>query len=269
MNEVGFLKPLEAAVALCDSFKSIVIKSSDDYTEAESKRKQAREFKAALLVAYNSHPTVIAAKEIQVQKKALEDRLEAFNKDVKSGPMAKYEAEQERIRQAEEDRLSEIARKEQEAETARLVAEQKAAFDKAEKERKRLEAIAAKSKDAEAKAQAIAAAAEAAERAAKAREEASLIKAEAAVAPTATVGVERSTPTVSRRKVYKWRLTTKDGRKFLKADMTASTRLKIDELGPVPSSVFVLSPVLLNDFVDSKGELAAIAGVLEVRSEMV
>ena len=89
MNEVGFLKPLEAAVALCDSFKSIVIKSSDDYTEAESKRKQAREFKAALLVAYNSHPTVIAAKEIQVQKKALEDRLEAFNKDVKSGPMAK------------------------------------------------------------------------------------------------------------------------------------------------------------------------------------
>ena len=268
-QEIGFLKPLEAAVALCDSFKSIVVKTAEDYTEAEAKRKHARDFKAALILAYNTHPTVVAAKEIQVQKKALEDRLDAFNKDVKSGPMAKYEAEQERIRQAEERRLAEIARKAQEAETARLVAEQKAAWDKAEKERKAAEAVAAKTKDAAKRKQAEEAARQAAERAEQAKQDAAAIKQDAAMAPPPVIVVERSTPAVSRRKVYKWRLTVKDGRQFIKADMTTSTRIKATEITGLPAHLFILSPVLLNDFVDNQGEAAAIAGTLEVASEMV
>lgn len=285
-KDVGFLKPLESAIALCDSFKSIVIKTADDYSEAEKKRKQARDFKAALLVAYNSHPTVIAAKEIQVQKKALEDRLEEFNKNVKSGPMAKYEAEQERIRQAEERRLAEIARKEQEAETARLVEIQRqeaikaeAARKAAEVEEKKAEAARKKAEKAgdEEAAHAAAERAEAARQTAQAeadrkeaaRQEALAVQADAAAAPAPVVVLERSTPAVSRRKVYRFRLTTKDGRKFLKNEITAATRLQIRDLGPLPADLFVLSPVLLSEFVDSHGETAAIPGVLEVKSEMV
>ncbi len=51
--------------------------------------------------------------------------------------------------------------------------------------------------------------------------------------------------------------------------MTASVRLGIADLGVMPAHLFVLSPVLLNDFVDSKGEAAAIPGVLEVKFDMV
>lgn len=282
-KEISFLKPLEAAIALCDSFKSIVIKSADDYTAAEAKRKQAREFKAALLVAYNSHQTVIDAKNMQIQKKALEERLDAFNKDVKSGPMAKYEAEQEAIRAAEERRLAAIAKAEADRETARQVAEQKRIFEANEAIRKAAEAAqqkaqdalrAAKSAEAQQKAKEDAAKAQEAARVAQeaaeqARAEATQIKADAAATPAPVVVLEKTTPTVSRRKVYRWRLTTKDGRKYLKAEMTVSTRLKIADIGPLPAELFILSPVLLNEWVDSQGEIAAIPNVLEIRSEMV
>ena len=259
-QDIGFLKPLESAVALCDSFSLIVIKTAEDYTEAEAKRKQAREFKAALLLAYNAHPIVIAGKEIQAQKKALEDRLEAFNKDVKSGPMLKYEQEQERIAQAEENRLAEIARAEQAKETARLVAEQKKAFEVAEKARKAAE----KKGDDEAAARASMAAEQA-------RIAAQNIKTDAAMAQDPVVVLERTSPKVSRRKIYKYRLTTKDGRKFLKGEIGPLDRLKIGDFpqGSIPLHLFALSPVLLNEFVDSQGESCAVTGILEVKSEMV
>ena len=92
---------------------------------------------------------------------------------------------------------------------------------------------------------------------------------DAAMAPTPVVILEKEHQGVTRRKVYKYRLTAKDGRKFLKADLTASVRLGIKDLGVLPASLFVLSPVLLNAYVDEQGEAAAISGVLEVKSEMV
>lgn len=255
-TEVGFLKPLETAVALCDSFPLIVVKTADDYAEAEKKRKQAREFMAELDRQYKEHPIVIQAKEIQKQKLDLEKRLEKFNKDVKAIPMKKFEDEQEAIRLKEEARLAEIARKEQAAETARLVAEQKAIAAQAEKDRK---AAAKRGDDA--------AAAEAAAAAASAKAEAEAIKSAPVFTPT--VVVERTAPQVSRRKVFKWRLTAKDGRKFLKGEMRPGDRLKIADLGAVPAFLFTLDPVLLNEFVDQQGESAAIPGVLEVKAEMV
>lgn len=257
-TEISFLKPLESAVALCDSFPSIVIRSKQDYDEAEAKRKTAREYKEALLEAYNNHPTVIEAKEIQAQKIALEKRLDAFNKDVKSGPMRKYDDEQEAIRLAEEARRTEILRKEAVAEIARLVAEQKKAFDLAEKERK----AALKKGDEEA-------ATRAAVAAERARQEAAAIKSDAASAPAPTVVLEATHEGVSRRKVFKWRLSAKDGRKFLKGEITPALRLKIADLGPLPAHLFVLSPVLLNEFVDSLGDMAGVPGVLEIAFDMV
>ena len=215
--------------------------------------------------------------------------------------MLKYEQEQERIRVAEQNRLAEIARKEQEAETARLVAEQKRLYDIAQAEAKKLADIAAEKaaaqkkiddaeyarlkkegdkKAAEEARKAAKLAAEAAElkakqdkqdaldRAEAARLEAIAVKKDAELSP-ATVILEKTHQGVTRRKVYKYRLTAKDGRKFLKADLTASVRLGIKDLGVLPAHLFVLSPVLLNSYVDEQGEAAAIPGVLEVKSEMV
>jgi len=210
-KEVGFLEPLKSAIALCDSFKNIIIKTAEDYADAESKRKQARDFKAALVLAYNQHPTVMAAKEIQIQRKSLEDRLDAFNKDVKSGPMAKFEIEQERIRQEKERKEAAILQAAQDKENARLQKIADAEKAAADKEAKRLAEIAAAARGKAAKEQAAKDAAAAKQRAIDAAAEQERTRAEAAAAPKVTVVVEKSHQGVARREIFKWRLTTKTG----------------------------------------------------------
>ncbi len=268
-KEVGFLEPLKSAIALCDSFKNIIIKTAEDYADAESKRKQARDFKAALVLAYNQHPTVMAAKEIQIQRKSLEDRLDAFNKDVKSGPMAKFEIEQERIRQEKERKEAAILQAAQDKENARLQKIADAEKAAADKEAKRLAEIAAAARGKAAKEQAAKDAAAAKQRAIDAAAEQERTRAEAAAAPKVTVVVEKSHQGVARREIFKWRLTTKTGAQFIKGAMKASDRLTAAGINGLPAHLFTLDPVLLNDFVDSQGKAAAIPNVLEVKSEWV
>ena len=245
------------------------IKTKQEYDAANEDYRTLIANEKKLKLQWDELDVVVAYNKAYEQYAKLKADFAAAKKYVKDSPMKAYDDEQERIRLAEEKRLAEIARKEAEAETARLVAEQRAAFDKAEKERKAAEAIAAKTKDAAKKAQAIEDARLAAERAEAAKAEAAAVKADAASAPLPTVVVEKTHQGVSRRKVYKYRLTARDGRKFLKSDLTTSVRLGMKDIGPLPAHLFVLSPVLLNDYVDQQGESAALAGVLEIKAEMV
>lgn len=254
---IGFSDKLKAALALCDSFPLIKIKTAEDYLAAEGKRKLARELKEQMLTEYAEHPIVIKAKEIQALKVSTEKRLDQFNKDVKAGPMWKYEQTQEEIRLEKERVLAEKARKEQEAETARLVAEQKAEFDKAEKARKAAE----KKGDEEA-------AARAAEAAEAAKIAAQNIKADAAMAPAPVVVVEKTAPQVQCTTVHRWRLTTKDGRKLTKDDFKKTLYIRPEDVPGMPQSCFMLDDSALSGIVKSLGKNHNIPG-LEVWTELV
>ncbi len=263
-----------------------VIKDKSEYDAAEAKYKSIIVAEKKLKIQWDEIETVIEYKRLFAQKQALEGDFGSAKKYIKSGPMKAYDDAQEAKDRAEEQRLAAILQAKADAETARQVAEQKRLFDIAEVARKAAEVIAKKAEAAAAlaakkgneEAAAIArqkaedarqAAKLEADRQAAARAEADAIRADAAAAPAPVVVVEKSHTGVTRRKVYRWRLTCKDGRKFTKAEMTTSTRLTIAELAGLPPHLYVLSPVLLNEFVDSQGEAAAIPGVLEVASSMV
>ena len=270
MKTLALPDQFKDAMALVARVNAItVIKTKAEYDAADEDYRTLIANEKKLKIQFDELQIVKDYNKAYEQYQSLKSDFAKSKKYIKDVPMRKYDDAQEAIRVAEENRLTEIARKETEAETERLLAEQRAAAAKAEKERKAAEALAAKTKDADKKAAAEQAARDAAARAEQAKAEALAIKADAAAAPVATVVLEKTHQGVTRRKVYRWRLTAKDGRKFLKTEFTPSTRLGIADLGTLPAHLFVLSPVLLNEFVDSQGESAAIPGVLEVKSEMV
>ena len=285
------------ALSLTDEFQSAidlvvrtnaikVIKDKAEYAAAEANYKSLILAEKKLKLQWDELETVIEYKKLFEQKQVLEGDFKTAKKYIKDGPMRAYDDAQEAIRHAEEARLAAIAKAEADAETARLVAAQKAEWDKAEAARKAAEAVAKKAQaaaDAAARKgneEAAAIARQKAEdarvaayaeikRQEAARAEADAIRKDAAMAPTPTVVVEKSHTGVTRRKVYRYRLTLKDGRKLLKSDFTPATRIKIADAGPLPSHLYVLSPVLLNEFIDSQGEAAAISGVLEIKSDLI
>ncbi len=239
----------------------------------------------------------------------LEKRLDAFNRDVKSGPMLTYEKAEEAKRLAEQARLAAEAKKAADAEAAiaakareaeakkaeaeaariRIAAEKEAARVAevqakerlaAEAEMKKLKAEGDKKALAEAKAraaqadleakeaakaaqiQAAADAAEAQRRAEESRAEAERIRQEAAKAVIPVVILEKTAPTTSRTRVYRWRLTARDGRQYIKDDFKKVLRLRpADLLDGVPPSCYVLDHVAVSGLVDGLGKAANIPGV--------
>jgi hypothetical protein len=303
----------EKSLSLPDQFKTAmelvvrvralkVIKTKQEYDAANEDYRTLIANEKKLKIQWDELEVVVAYNKAYEQYAKMKADFASAKKYIKDSPMKAYDDEQERIRQAEEKRLAEIARKEAEAETARLVAEQKRVFDLAQAEAKRLEKIAAaaaakqkaiddaeyarlkkegdkKAAEDARKAAGLAAAAAklkadqdaqaALDRAEAARAEAAAIKTEAAAAPAPVVLVEKSHQGVSRRKVYSWRLTARDGRQFTSESIKASDRIGRADAPTLPPHVFVVSDVLLNDYVKQQGESAAIAGVLEVTSKMV
>ena len=223
------------------------ITTPEQFVAANEYYKSIIDHEKELELQYNALDCVIQAKRAQAQKKELATKFEQAKKYLKNGPMLDFEQAEERKRQAEEARLAEIARKEAEAETARLVAEQKKAFEKAERERKAAEALAAKLKEGEAKAAALSNAKLAAARAEQAKLEAQAIRADAAAAPTPVVVVEKTAPTVTRRKVYKF-------------------EVRNPEL--VPKEYLMVDEIKIGKVVRALGEATAIPGVV-VYSEQV
>ena len=189
-----------------------VIKTKQEYDEAELDYKTLISNEKKLKIQFDELPEVIAYNKVYEQYQTLKSEFAASKKYLKNTPMLAYDNEQERIRVAEQNRLAEIARKEQEAETARLVAEQKKAYDAAEKLRKAAE----KKGDEEA-------AERAREAAAAAAQTAKEIKADAAMAPVPVVVVEKTAPSVTRRTVAKFEIVdaSKIPRQYLKPDEVA------------------------------------------------
>lgn len=205
---ISLVDQFASAIALVDRSNAVKsIATVSEYEKAKEDYKALIQHEKELDKQYNELQCVIDAKLAQAQKKKLSEQFDAAKKYLKNTPMLKYEQAEEAKRQAEERRLAAIAQAEADRETARLVAEQKAAFDKAEKERKAAEAIAAKTKDAEKRKQAEEAAQAASDRAEQAKQEAMAIRADAAAAPAVVVVVERTAPSVTRRMVPKFRVT--------------------------------------------------------------
>ena len=220
-REVGLADKLTAALELAKSAKSIVVKTAEDHATADAKCDMARQFVKDMIEEYGKLQCVIDAKKAQRIKVDTEEILKQFVKDVKGGPMLVYENEQERLRMVEQRRLEAIAKAEADAERDRQIAEQKKAYEAAEKERKAAEAARVKAEAAQKAAKGNALAAEAARRQAQAAEQARLdaeqraedarlealrVKQDAAMAKPAVVVVEKSTPTVPRRQVPKFEI---------------------------------------------------------------
>lgn len=120
------------ALTVIEQANVIIVRNSTDYTQAgilwklikDLKEKVNDTFKPIIEKAHAAH------KEALAQKAKIFDPLDAASRTVK-GAMEKYDREQEAIRQVEERRLREIARK---AEEERLLAEAIAAETAGHKE---------------------------------------------------------------------------------------------------------------------------------------
>ncbi len=253
-TEVGFADKFKSAVALIERAVGLkIIKTAEQFEAARADHSALIKAEKDLDAEYNALPFVILAKEAQAIKIDLAAKLKAAKTGLKNGPMLAYEEAEKAKLRAEEERLAAIARAEAAKETARLVAEQKKAFDAAEKVRKAAE----KKGDEEA-------ARIAAEAADQARINAAQIKEDAAMAPAPVVVLESTTPTVARRMIKKWRLTTDIGAVYTSEDFKKTVRLPASELTKLDPKYFMLNHVAVSGVVDSLGKNAAIPGVLEV-----
>lgn len=239
-TEVGFLKKRDVVMDLVKTVGDMAISSAADYSMATERLKDIREMERDLDAEYKQHPIILDAKLIQQEKKELSEFLENARKGLKNGPMRVYENEQERIRQEQERKQQEEARKAAEVERKRELAEQKAAWEKAEAARK----AAAKRHDLEAEASAKA-------DAEAIRQDAIEIRDAEIIAP---VVVLPRAKTVPRKTVWRWKLTTVDGREFLKSDFSAATRIRANEVPGTPGAFFVVDPKSISAVVDVQGK---------------
>lgn len=189
------------ALTIVDQAKAVVVKDAATYTAAGSLWKEIRDMMKE--VAETFDPIIEAAH--RSHKKALEQKakfykpLEDAQKSIKS-LMSAYDAEQERIRKAEQDRLAEIARKEEEARIAeelRILEEER----KAEEERLMQAAIEAEKNGNKAQAEELINVAE--ERSQEAAQAAAEIKAAPVYVPP--VVVPKATPKLAGGPVYQTR----------------------------------------------------------------
>lgn len=107
-NEVGFADKFKATIAIVEQVKRLTITSPQEYALAGSKEDEIRGLEKDLEVEYKTHPTIIAAKNMQTMKGDLSRMLEDSRKSIKGKRIA-YDEAQERKRREEERRLQEAA----------------------------------------------------------------------------------------------------------------------------------------------------------------
>ena len=91
-KEVGFItERFKAAVALVESFGSIVVKTALDHKNADDKLTMARLYRTQLKKDYEENLVVVEAKRIQTAKTKLDGDLENFVRNLKNGPMLVWE----------------------------------------------------------------------------------------------------------------------------------------------------------------------------------
>lgn len=109
-TEIGFADKLTRAVALVEQVKTLSVKNAQEHQAAGVKVAAIRDLEKALADEYAAHPVVIAAKSLQAQKGGLAKILEDARKTAKC-KMIEWEDNEERLRQAEENRLQAEAKK--------------------------------------------------------------------------------------------------------------------------------------------------------------
>lgn len=230
-KELGFQDKLNGAVLLVEKIKHLVIKTKDQFLAAQEDLKTIRTLEADLEAEYKSHPVIIEAKNLQALKGDIARLLENARKDLKNGPMLRYEQEQERILKEKEERIAAEMRKKQQEEAAKLA-----------KEKEREAAEAKKRGDKEA--------------AAMAKQEAAQIKADAATADIPVVVLPDNTPKEKRRticvvhlddepKLIEYVLANPDKRTLLTVDATAVRKYgeSLGEMAKLPGVRFEFKKV--------------------------
>lgn len=209
-QEIGFHNKRQSAVALVDSIKGLVINTAQEYLVAKDKLETIRALEKELEAEYKSHPVIVEAKKLQADKGELAEMLETARKSIKNGAMLTYERAEEEKRRAEEARIAAELKAKADEEAARLAEIKRKEADAARKEAER-----AKKRGDEL------AAAEATRRQEEAKAEQERIKAEAALAVNPVVVLEKTTPTVSRRMIAKFRVVNElaVNRDYLTPDM--------------------------------------------------
>lgn len=185
---VGFLDKQTQARKLATECRSFEIATDAQYRDAAAKLDAVRKLEKELEVEYKAHPTIVEAKKLQTLKGEIAQLLETARKTLKNGPMLAYERVQEEKREAEERRLAEEARKQRESDTLAAAVAAEKAGDKAEAE---------------------------------------AILQEAAEIKTPTVVLEKTTPTVTRRPVRKFRMKNP---KAVKADFLIPDEVAIGKI---------------------------------------
>lgn len=192
---IGFHDKLNSTVALVEGLKGLVITTAPQYLTAKDKLETIRTLEKELEAEYKEHPTIIEAKKLQGIKGDIAKMLEDARKGLKNGPMLVYEKAEEAKLRAEEERIAAELKKKADAEAAAA-----AEIKRKEAEAARKEAERAKKRGDEE------AAAAARQRQEEAKAEQERIKTEAAQAVVPVVVLEKTTPTVSRRMIRKFRM---------------------------------------------------------------
>lgn len=189
------------ALTIVDEAKAIVVRDAETYTKAGHFWKDIRAMRSEVAATFD--PLIKQAHELHKntlsKKNEIDKPLEIAERQVKS-LMGAYDAEQERIRKAEQDRLAEIARKEEEARIAeelRILEEER----KAEEERLMQAAIEAEKSGNKAQAEELINVAE--ERSQEAAQAAAEIQAAPVYVPP--VVVPKATPKLAGGPVYQTR----------------------------------------------------------------
>jgi membrane protein involved in colicin uptake len=211
---VGFSQKFEAVRKFCTDALTLVVTDSASHRAAGEEIVAIREHEKTLDAEYKAHPVIIQAKRMQADKTDMAEFLESTRKTLKRRQMD-YEDAEEKKRKVEEDRLAEIARKENE-EIARL-----AKIDADRKAQQALEAAAlAEEKGNTQAAEAYLHQAQASEEAGKAA------VAEAAIVP-AIILPKTAPKTANRRKVTRWRYKDPLTKAGIKADFLTPDETKI------------------------------------------
>lgn len=186
---------LTSAVTLVEEIRALKVITALDFERGRQYIDATLESEKKLENQYKLLPQVIEAKKAQEIKVDISSMLKDSRKYLKNGPMLAYEQAQEAKRLAMERKLQAEAEAKAAVETARILAEKKVEFERAEQARR----DAKESGDREA-AQA------AANLAKQIKAEAKQIKSDAATAIIPVVVLARTAPTVSRRMAPKFRI---------------------------------------------------------------
>lgn len=219
MNEIGFSAKVEGALELAQKIKTLPVTNPQQYAFAGEQLAVIREREKQLEKDWDDYLDAIEFNKNRDIKTSISNALKDARVSKKKDLDA-FDQEQDRIRLAEEARIS---------------AELKA---RSEEEALKLAQMAQDAGNTEMAAQ---------------------VLEQAISAPNVSVVLPKATPKVkgvSFRTVKRWTVTTKSGKTYKSENFTAATRISMADLSHVPAEWLMLNPMAVSAEFELKGKAA-------------